>query len=656
MRRVLTIFFSAIVGIALIGSLWWWQNGLKVLYRQFSPSTEQLIGDQEVPRELSVDQWKADIDTLSSTIKQRLIYFEDAYGATRLARRVDSLKPFLSEQSRAQRILSVAHLLNVPAPGNKHTGLSFVQRPLNWTLMPVNIYEFDDGYYIVDAVEEELIGHKVLSIGGMPIDSAASRLAPWGIPAFAEPFRATRVVDKINNISLRLESPSGNKISRNVEPQGALWSPTILFYAKSLKEPIKGEWSPGHTNPRKRNYWLSYRDSTDLLYLQFNSVQHSSSEWTIGDLADSLETIVSKRPLDKMVVDIRNNGGGNHHLVEPLVDLLGNHPKIDQQGTLYALISPRTFSAAGTFAMELERRTKTIFVGEPAGFTPNMWGDTVPFVLPNSKLVGDVSYRYWQTGMPDSPRNKLTPDISVPLTSEQHFSNIDSAMIAVRQHEPDLRKLASLSPKQRKSFSGIYRLSPIHRARVTETSDGLHLHVDRGRHETDLHPFIESNLYPLSQIRLTTDITDVYLKQRIDSKKLSLVWKDTTYALIPVDSTFTLPTEDLRAGRFEQAAKRLRSAYASGFKLDGWINSAIRARADTLEEMERPQDALRYAKLGVELFPESWRSYSRLGYTYEALEQPDNAIKAYKKLQSLDPRRSNQVQEKLEKLRNKSDS
>lgn len=636
--------------LAFVGAgLWWHVNGLHFLYSQFSPSTEQVIGDQEVPRKLSAAEWQADLDSLAQLLRERLIYFESAYGSRRLARRVDSLKRLVPEQTRAERILSVARLLNPPAPGIRHTTLPFIQRPISWRLLPIRIFEFADGYYVVHAKDKNLVGNEVLAIGGTPADSVAAALAPWGIMSFVEPLQAIGVVEQTGEIPVRMQTPSGSQVTRDVEPKGA-WSLSTVLHEKSLQEPVKGKWSPANTHPRERNYWLSYRDSTDLLYLQFNSVKNASPEWTIADLADSLRAIADTRPLDKVALDLRNNGGGNHDLIEPLVDLFGSHPKIDRPGALYTLLSRKTFSAAGTLAMELERRTKTLFVGEPGSFAPNVWGDTVPFLLPNSKLVGNVSYRYWQTGLPDSPRMQLTPDIQVPLTSDQHFSDTDSAMTAVRQHEPEPRDTVPISAAERNEFTGTYRLSPIHRAQIADTGDKLSLHVERGRPKSGLHPFIESDLPPLSSTRLATDITDGYLEHRPGSTVLTLAWKDTTYALTPVDSTFTLPLKDLRHGRFEQAADRLRTTRASGFKLDSWITSALTARADTLEEMGRPKDALRPAQLAVELFPQSWRARACLGYTHKALGQTNEARRAFRKVQTLNSARFEWAQKRIQDL------
>ena len=650
MRTALRIIGGTLLLGVLSAGLWWHVNGLHFLYGQFSPSAEQIIGDQEVPRSLPAAEWQADLDSLEQILQQRLIYFEDAYDSRRLARRVDSLKRLVPEQTRAERILSVARLLNLPASGTRHTTLPFIQRPISWGILPMRIFEFDDGYYVVHAEDETLVGNEVLAIGETPADSVAAALAPWGIMSFTEPLRAVGVADQTGEIPVRMRAPDGRTFTRDFGPKGA-WSLPTFLYEKSLQEPVKGRWSPANAHPRERNYWLSYRDSTDLLYVQFNSVQNASNDWTIADLADSLGTIADAHPVDKVALDLRNNGGGNHDLVEPIVDLLGSHPKIDRPGALYTLLSRKTFSAAGTLAMELERRSKTVFVGEPGAFAPNMWGDTVPFVLPNSKLVGNVSYRYWQTSLPDDPRTELVPDIPVPLTSDQHFSGVDSAMIAVRRHEPAPRELVSLTEAERVSFTGTYRLSPIHRAQVTNTGDGLRFHVERGRPESSLHPFVESDLHPLSPTRLATDVTGAYLERRPASSELTLVWKDTTYVLTPIDSTYTLPTEDLRAGRFEKATGRFRAARSSGFKLDSWVARALMARADMLEERGRLADALRPARLAVELFPQSHWAHSHLGDVYKALGRTEEAARAFRRGQTLNPTREEAMREERQNLK-----
>ena len=48
------------------------------------------------------------------------------------------------------------------------------------------------------------------------------------------------------------------------------------------------------------------------------------------------------------------------------------------------------------FVDDMELNTNAMFVGEPTGETPNMWGDPVSLTLPNSGIVVQASALWWQ--------------------------------------------------------------------------------------------------------------------------------------------------------------------------------------------------------------------------------------------------------------------
>jgi Flp pilus assembly protein TadD len=75
------------------------------------------------------------------------------------------------------------------------------------------------------------------------------------------------------------------------------------------------------------------------------------------------------------------------------------------------------------------------------------------------------------------------------------------------------------------------------------------------------------------------------------------------------------------------------------------------ARADTLEEKGRPNDALRPARLAVELFPQSHWAHSHLGDVYKALGRTEEAARAFRKVKMLNPAREEEIQEELQLLK-----
>jgi hypothetical protein len=87
------------------------------------------------------------------------------------------------------------------------------------------------------------------------------------------------------------------------------------------------------------------------------------------------------------------------------------------------------------FASDLEQNTEVLFVGEPTGSRPNHYGDSVPFTLPNSGLVVNVSPQYLQDSTPDDTRPWIEPDIPVELSSDDYFNGHDPALEAILSYE-----------------------------------------------------------------------------------------------------------------------------------------------------------------------------------------------------------------------------
>ena len=643
------------------------------IYALISPVAEQMIEGRDVPIGLSAPAWQEDLDTLAAAMRRRIPYAETVLGGDAFARRLDSLKREIPDQTQDQRILSLMRLINLPTPGTGHTQVRTSQRAINWRVLPVWPYRFADGVYIMSAADPNLIGSEVLAIGGTPIDSVYTALAPyissdnrwdrerrtaeWALQLrWTNHLRALGIVDQIDDIPLRIRTKKGKVREVHVKTMKPNSPSYVRFLTSDSTRPSVPpdlQWSPAtrRQNSDEPNYQYSYRDSTNLLYVQFNTVENASSDWTTADLADSLRHIADTRPLEKVIVDLRTNNGGSAYLAEPLVELFESHPQIDRRGTLYTLISPITFSAAGMFAMELERRTKTLFVGEPSGFAPNIWGEFAPVQLPNSKITVLLSYAYKLEGMPNTPRTHLAPDLHVPLTSNQHFSNIDSTMIAVRNHEPEPLDTTTLNPTIQKQFTGTYRLSPVHVGQITEAEGELHFRMRKCS-----EPFIETDLYPLSPTRMATDVSDVFLERKADREGLMLAWKDTTYALTPADSDTQTPIQKIRAGQLKEGTEDLRKALDAGIilgsdctenPLSDLMEEPLPTWPDSLSKRERAKRALPYQRLAVELALMSWRVHADLAQVYSAFGRRDDALHALQSVRNLYPPRYEDMLELL---------
>ncbi|HNC44260.1 MAG TPA: hypothetical protein PLU80_08840, partial [Acidobacteriota bacterium] len=105
--------------------------------------------------------------------------------------------------------------------------------------------------------------------------------------------------------------------------------------------------------------------------------------------------------------------------------------KISRYGQLFVIVGRRTFSAAQNAATLIERNTSAIFVGEPTGSSPNFIGEEIPFELPYSKLMANVSDLYWQSSWPFDYRTWIAPVLYTPPSFELYRTHRDPALEAI---------------------------------------------------------------------------------------------------------------------------------------------------------------------------------------------------------------------------------
>lgn len=185
---------------------------------------------------------------------------------------------------------------------------------------------------------------------------------------------------------------------------------------------------PLHMQGTDKNFWLTRLKNSAVLYVQFNEVYDEEDE-SIAEFAGRLADTIAGDDIEALIVDLRNNRGGNGSLSRPLLHAI-LCSKLNEPGRLFTLVGRTTFSAAMMFALELERHTETLFVGEPTGSTPNHYGDSRKIKLPNTGLTLRVSTRYWQNDFTDN-RPFIPPHVDAPVTMDDYVEGRDPGVDAV---------------------------------------------------------------------------------------------------------------------------------------------------------------------------------------------------------------------------------
>lgn len=226
------------------------------------------------------------------------------------------------------------------------------------------------------------------------------------------------------NAALELKMPGGE--TRLLElPAEAVGQPGADW---ALARPKDNP--PLYLKARDKAFFFEPVPALKAVYVQYNAVRNEASENT-EQFANRLFEYCEKEPIERLIVDVRWNGGGNSFLNRPIVNGLIGAKRFHARGKLFVITGRNTFSAAQNFTTDLDRALDPIFVGEPTGSSPNFVGETVQLTLPYSKMQGSISDLYWQRSWPMDHRIWIAPDLPAPPTFELFRQGRDPAMEAI---------------------------------------------------------------------------------------------------------------------------------------------------------------------------------------------------------------------------------
>ncbi len=359
--------------------------------------------------------------------------------------------------ARHQIVLELARI--VALVGDGHTNVAPTRDPeIGFRTYPVKLYFFRDGLFVraADLAHKGLAGARVLRIGRAAPEEAYARVreligrdnemgaryfAPF-LLAMPEVLHGLGLIDDMERAPFLIER-NGRRQTVVLRPRGPAsmmppdtdvsWAPergwVDMRDAAAAPAPL---WL--REDPTVR-YRFEYLPDTRTVYLQYNMVGHRADD-SIPHFARRLQAFVDTAAVDRLVLDLRLNRGGDGTLNRPLLLSLIRARKLEGPGRLFVLIGRGTFSAAQFLVNDLERYTDALFVGEPTGGKANSYGDSRKTLLPNSGITVRASIYWWQED-PWDQRPWRAPDIAAELTSADYRANVDPAMKAVLAYRPE---------------------------------------------------------------------------------------------------------------------------------------------------------------------------------------------------------------------------
>jgi C-terminal processing protease CtpA/Prc len=173
--------------------------------------------------------------------------------------------------------------------------------------------------------------------------------------------------------------------------------------------------------------WFESLPASEALLVQVNQPRPDSVGSVVATLA-SLYGDLSTHRYRRIVIDLRGNEGGWYSLTSALPGIIGSIEAGSNPPAVFVLIGPDTTSAGVALAAQMEQQTNAVFVGEPTGSAPNMFGTYKPAQLPNSGIYYRVSTRRLVNSLPEDDRLWIAPDVIVAERVEDILRGVDSAL------------------------------------------------------------------------------------------------------------------------------------------------------------------------------------------------------------------------------------
>lgn len=302
----------------------------------------------------------------------------------------------------------------VALAGDSHTRLGSWAEIADVEL-PVHFESWSDGVWIGTVQPDcaALFGRRLVSIDGHPVAELIEHLAPFvphendivrrqGAAVLLSLPRALvhrGLIGDIERVTLELADAEGlvSTFTLAARPRAEL-EPWIFFAPADYRAPLY------RTRPYDDWWWCALDDGATL-YLQYNRcVERPEAPFDLT--AQQCLAELDRGQVERFVIDLRLNGGGNSRVMRPL--LVGLTMRRTLWNTrVFVLIGAGTYSSGLINAFQLARLGAEL-VGEPTSQKPDSFGEIRSIRLPNTQWPLDCSTKWFELVCDDRP--SLEPD------------------------------------------------------------------------------------------------------------------------------------------------------------------------------------------------------------------------------------------------------
>jgi len=377
--------------------------------------------------------WQADLEQLATELPRvhKNLFFN--HGKETFYSGISMLKERIDNSDIYSIVMEIARI--VAAIGDAHTAVALPRH----NRLPFECYWFQEGIFITAALPKfkDLLHTKVVKVGGMSIDNVIERLSRIvshenqsflmsQLPEYlicADILMGLDVIDDVKSVEITVENYENEQRDVNI--------PTIKYeewQQPAMQPNVKNdEELPLYRKNQDKFFWSKYDSKKKLLYINYNQCKDMQT-CTVSEFSQQLMLdIQCNEDIQRLVIDLRNNGGGNSELFRGFLTWLSTFERLNRKGRLFVIVGRDTFSSALLNTYYLKFNTTAIFLGEPTGGKPNCYGEVKYLSLNSSGLNIRYSTKYYEL-VEDNTLPSFMPDVPCEVTFKDYVQNIDPCL------------------------------------------------------------------------------------------------------------------------------------------------------------------------------------------------------------------------------------
>ncbi|MEI8278200.1 MAG: hypothetical protein WCG87_00470 [Bacteroidota bacterium] len=310
--------------------------------------------------------------------------------------------------------------------GDEHTDIGYHFRDL----FPFTFYWFQEGIYSMETLPkyDSLQLLKLIAIDNVPVDTAIKKISTIiankntaSIRKIAPQYltdphilHGLKIIGSTSSIEYTFVKQDGDTLRFRAIAENALKikldCPMVVYKFYKYSVP--------------KRYWYNYNSEKKSLYFNYSTCVDNKM-YPFENVRNQLISIINDSLPQKLIIDLRENGGGNSTLLEPLIDKI-RKSDINTFGEIFVIIGRHTFSSAIHNTMYIKNHTHAIIIGEETSGSINHYGDIRTFKLSNTGMSVYYSTKHFVLDKHND--GAIQPDIKIPETAADFIKGKDAAL------------------------------------------------------------------------------------------------------------------------------------------------------------------------------------------------------------------------------------